>query len=120
VKCFQRICRKAWDRSPAAGGASARSPKAACIVFAVTVLIIQTSVPSLGDDSVDSAYEFCHGICVAAAHKCLDQIVPSLSQERADDIRTQCGETLDACLATCQSNAAASFRKRHPSKKAGG
>jgi hypothetical protein len=97
-----------------------QSWKAACILYAITVLVLQTSTPSQGDDSVDSAYELCHGICVAAAHKCLDQIVPSLSQERADEVRTQCGETLDACLATCQSNAAAWFRKHHPNKKAGG
>ena len=121
MKCFLRIYSKAWNRSPAAQPSKfARSWKAACILFAVTVLIIQTSMPSQGDDSIDSAYELCHDTCVAAAHKCLDQIVPSLSQERADSVRTQCGETLDACLAGCQHDAAAAFRKRHPSKKAGG
>jgi len=76
-------------------------------------------MPSQGDDSVDTAYELCHDTCVAATHKCVDQIVPSFSQERADGVRTQCGETLDACLATCQANAAATFRKRHPNKKPG-
>jgi hypothetical protein len=84
------------------------------------VLVIQTSMPSRGDDSVDSGSESCHDTCVAATHKCVDQITPSVGQERADDVRTQCGETLDACLAACQHDAAASFRKRHPSKKAGG
>ena len=91
-----------------------QSWKTACILFAVTVLVVQTSMPSQGDDSVDSGYELCHNTCVAAAHKCLDQITPSLSQQRADGVRTQCGETLDACLAACQDNAAASFQKRHP------
>jgi hypothetical protein len=94
--------------------------KTAYILFAVTVLVIQTSMPSRGDDGVDSGYESCHDSCVAATHKCLDQIVPSLSQEGADGVRTQCGETLDACLAACQANAAASFRKRHPNKKPAG
>ena len=98
----------------------ARSRKAACILSAVAVLVIQTSMPSQGGDSVDSGYDSCHESCVTEAHRCLDQILPSLSQERADGVRTQCGETLDACLATCQRDAAASFRKRHPSKKAGG
>ena len=91
-----------------------QSWKAAYILFAVTVLVIQTSTPSQGDDSVDSGYDVCHNSCVAAAHKCLDQITPSLSQRRADRVRTQCGETLDACLAACQDNAAASFQKSHP------
>jgi hypothetical protein len=91
-----------------------QSWKAACILFAVTALVIQTSMPSQGDDSVDTGYEVCHDTCVATTHKCLDQIVPSFSQERADDVRTQCGETPDACLAVCQDNAAASFQTRHP------
>lgn len=90
------------------------------ILIVATVLVVQTSMPSQGDDSVNSGYETCHDTCVAATHKCLDQIVPSFSQERADAVRTQCGETLDACLAACQQEAAASSRKRHPSKKAGG
>ena len=98
----------------------ARSRKTACILSAVTVLVIQTSMPSKGDDGVDSAYELCHDTCVEAAHKCLDQIVRSLSQERADAFRTQCGETLDACLAVCQGNAAASFKKHHPNRKPAG
>jgi hypothetical protein len=89
-----------------------RSRKTTFVLFAVTVLVIQTSMPSQGEDSVNSGYDFCHDLCVAAAHKCLDQITPSLSQQRADGVRTQCGETLDACLATCRDNAAAS--KRHP------
>ena len=113
MECFLRIYSKASNRSPAA-----QPWKAACILFAVTVLVIQTSMPTQGDDSVD--YEICHESCVTATHKCVDQIVPSLSQERADGIRTQCGETLDACLAGCQHDAAAAFRKRHPSKKVGG
>jgi hypothetical protein len=91
-----------------------RSWKTACIPFAVTVLVIQTSMPSQGDDSVDAGYELCHNTCVAGAHKCLDQIAPSLSHQRADSVRTQCGETLDACLAACQDNAAAAFHKSHP------
>jgi hypothetical protein len=91
-----------------------RTWKTIYILFAVTVFVIQTSMPSQGDDSVDSGYELCHNTCVAAAHKCLDQITPSLSQQRADGVRTQCGERLDACLAACQDNAAASFQKRHP------
>jgi hypothetical protein len=49
-------------------------------------------MPSQGEDSVNSGYDFCHDFCVAAAHKCLDQITPSLSQQRADGVRTQCGE----------------------------
>ena len=97
-----------------------QSWKAACTLFAVTALVIQTSMPSRGDDSDDSGYQVCHDTYVAATHKCVDQIVPSFSQERADGVRTQCGETLDACLAVCQQDAAASFRKRHPSKKPGG
>jgi hypothetical protein len=40
------------------------------------------------DDCVESAYELCHDTCVMA-HKCLDQIVPSFSQQRADDVRTR-------------------------------
>jgi len=96
------------------------SRKAARILFAVTASVLQTSMPSRGDDNVDSGYQVCHESCVAATHKCVDQIVPGFSQERADEVRTQCGETLDACLAACQQDAAASFRKRHPSKKAGG
>jgi|HubBroStandDraft_6_1064221.scaffolds.fasta_scaffold2587156_1 hypothetical protein len=103
-----------------AEGQTVQSWKAACILFAITVLVLQTSMPSRGDDSVDSGYQVCHDSCVAATHKCVDQIVPSFSQERADDVRTQCGEALDACLAACQQDAAASFRKRHPSKKTGG
>ncbi len=94
--------------------------KAAYTLFGVAVLVIQTSMPSRGDDSVDSGYQVCHDTCVATTHKCVDQIVPGLSQERADELRTRCGETLDACLAGCQQDAAAAFRKRHPSKKTGG
>jgi hypothetical protein len=77
-------------------------------------------MPTQGDDSVDSGYELCHDSCVTATHKCVDQIVPGLSQERADGVRTQCGETLDACLAVCQNNAAASFKKHLRNRKPAG
>jgi hypothetical protein len=91
-----------------------QSWKTAYILFAATIVVIQTSMPSQGDDRVDSAYELCHNACVEVAHTCLDQITPSLSQWDADRIRTKCGETLDACLAACQNNATVSFQKRHP------
>jgi hypothetical protein len=88
--------------------------KTANILFAATIFVIQTSTPSQGDDNVDSGYDLCHNTCVAAAHKCLDQITPDLSLRRADRVRNQCGETLDACLAACQNSAAATFQKIHP------
>jgi hypothetical protein len=87
-----------------------RSRKTAYILFAVAVSAFPTPTPSQGDFS----YEVCSNTCVEAAHKCLDQITADLELKRADRIRTQCGETLDACLAACQNSAAAAYRRSHP------
>ena len=66
---------------------------------------------------VDNAYEPCSDACLETAHKCLEQITANLSQRRADDIRTKCGDTLDICIFACQDAASAASRKRSKSKR---